>query len=320
MQWPSVSIDRLRSPCLKSGTKPPKFLSKDAKLPLLMSSFMGLQHALAMIAGIATSGGYLIANDACLPWQKDPIMCGHRSFLISTAWITSGILTLIQVLRAKIKGTQLYLGTGLISVMGTSFTFLPIAREMTMEAFYDARASGADTDGAAMVGYGRFLGTCLVASLLEVIISVLPAKVRKAMFPRLVVGVAVMMIGVSLIGAGIKYLGGGVFCGENMVSYFGAMYEHPFNYAIKKGTIKCNENGAVMMQFGAPEYVFMGIGVIAFGTFLQIFGSPFFKSTFLFWSLAFGCLISRRIKSVERANKAKCRFIPRKNVSVASYE
>merc|ERR1711871_842815 len=29
-----------------------------------------------------------------------------------------------------------------------------------------------------------------------------------------------------------------------------------------------------------------------FGTFLQIFGSPFFKSTFIFWSLAFGCIIS----------------------------
>merc|ERR1711871_375173 len=148
-----------------------------------------------------------------------------------------------------------------------------------MEAFFDARSAGEDTAGSALVGYGKFLGTCMVCSLFEIIIAFLPKNVRKALFPPLVVGIAVMMIGAGLIGAGIKYLGGGVFCGENMISYFGAMYEHPFNYAIKKGTIKCNENGSVMMQFGSMEYVTLGLGTMMFGTFLQIFGSPFFKST-----------------------------------------
>ena len=279
-------------PCSKGGVKPPKFMSKDAKLPFLISLFMGLQHALAMIAGIATSGGFLIANDACLPWQRDGKMCDNRSWLISTAWICSGMLTLIQVFRAKVKGTPYYLGTGMISVMGTSFTFLPIAREMTMEAFYEARSAGDPTEGTAMIGYGKFLGTCLVASLFEVAVALLPRRIREKLFPPLVVGIAVMMIGAGLIGAGIKYLGGGVFCGENMVSYFGAMYEHPFNYAIKKGTIKCNENGDVGLVFGSPEYVFIGIGTIAFGVVLQIFGSPFLKSTFIFWSLVFGSVVA----------------------------
>lgn len=270
-------------PCLsKGGVRPPKYLGKDDKLPLVISLTMGLQHALAMIAGIATSGGFLIANDTCLPWQKDAKMCAAKSFLISTAWITSGILTAIQVFRAKVKGTPFYLGTGLISVMGTSFTFLPIAREMTLEAIGDAKAAGVSTDFAGMEGYGKFLGTCMVASLLEILISMLPKKIREAIFPPVVVGIAVMMIGASLIGAGIKYLGGGVFCGENMVSR-GAAFGGPQI---------CNEQGEVMLSFGSPEYVMLGVGTIAFGTLLQIFGSPFLKSTYIFWSLMFGCFLS----------------------------
>ena len=69
-------------------------------------------------------------------------MCESREYLVSAAWITSGILTIIQVFRAKIIGTGYYLGTGLISVMGTSFTFLPIAREMVIRAITDAQAEG----------------------------------------------------------------------------------------------------------------------------------------------------------------------------------
>lgn len=123
---------------------------------------MGLQHSLAMVAGIATSGGLLIAGDACFAWQKDSEMCAAKSYMVSAAWMASGFLTILQVsrrkiaaplpasaracstpphhgpnlsppaqvFRAKILGTPFYLGTGMISVMGTSFTFLPIAREM----------------------------------------------------------------------------------------------------------------------------------------------------------------------------------------------
>jgi xanthine/uracil permease len=89
--------------------------------------FLGFQHAIAMVGGIATSGGYLIANDACLAWQRDSEMCERKSWLISCAWLASGLLSIIQIFRMKIKGTPFYLGTGLISMMGTSFTFLPIA-------------------------------------------------------------------------------------------------------------------------------------------------------------------------------------------------
>ena len=207
--------------CTKGGVPPPYFFGKDAKLPLTLSLFLGLQHCLAMLAGIATSGGYLITNDTCLAWQKDSMMCGRMPWMISCAWLTSGILTIIQVFRAKIKvrlrshthaqqtpphlrhlldrptpsppitrvssttrcappatashaplppsertraspsslqGTPFYLGTGLISVMGTSFTFLPIARTMTLEAVVSAKATACAIDATS--GLPVYTGFC----------------------------------------------------------------------------------------------------------------------------------------------------------------
>jgi uracil-xanthine permease len=298
-----------QAPCLKK-VNPPMFLGKDEKLPLLLSASMGLQHMLAMCVGIATSGGMLHANEACWSFNYDSLMCGSQSFLVSCAWMASGFLTMIQVFRCKIYKTPFYLGTGLVSVMGTSFTFLPIGQAMVSSSIAEAKAAGdsrcladqpykggpqttMDCKGVAVEAYGKFLGTAMIASLLELVVGFTwKTKITKMFFPPVVVGMAVMMIGCALIASGIKYLGGGVFCGENMVSFTPTMMDHGFNYARKKGTIKCNENGGVLMQFGAPEYVLMGSGVVAFGTILQIFGSPFLKSTFIFWSLMFGVIVS----------------------------
>lgn len=143
------------------------------------------------------------------------------------------------------------LGTGLISVMGTSFTFLPIAR--TSISFMKAEDSGmacqTDADctmawsgqfgpnaGKAIPGvtnggqcntktgfckfsgqeaYGAFLGTCLVCVWLEIFLSFCPPKFLKRAFPPMVTGVCVMLIGVALTGTGLKYWGGGAFCADN---------------------------------------------------------------------------------------------------------
>mmetsp|Transcript_116991 Transcript_116991/g.331065 ORF Transcript_116991/g.331065 Transcript_116991/m.331065 type:complete len:706 (+) Transcript_116991:59-2176(+) len=275
-------------PFMSVGLKPPMFLSKDEKLPLLLAIIMGLQHALAMIAGIATSGGLLISGDACFDWQKDSAMCESKSYLVSVAWITSGLLTIVQVFRARILKTKYYLGTGLTSVMGTSFTFLPIAREMVVGAIQDAKLiDGRCVDGdckeAGFEGYGRFLGTCMVASFLEVLLAMLPPRVIKKFFPPVVTGSAVMLIGGGLIASGIKYLGGGVFCADNMASK-----EAAFGF----GPHLCNENGDVVLAFGAPQYIGLGVTVVFFTTFIQFFGSPFLKSTSLFWGFLFGAFCS----------------------------
>ena len=108
--------------------KAPMFLGLYEKLPIVLAAMMGFQHCLAMLGGIITPPS-LIASDGCFPWQYDGDLCAAKQYLISGSLMTSGILTTIQVTRSKIYKTNFFIGTGLISVTGTSFTFLPIARE-----------------------------------------------------------------------------------------------------------------------------------------------------------------------------------------------
>jgi NCS2 family nucleobase:cation symporter-2 len=55
-----------------------------------------------------------------------------QQYAISSALICSGLFTLLNVVQIPIPGTQallgrqIVIGTGVLSVMGTSFTFLPI--------------------------------------------------------------------------------------------------------------------------------------------------------------------------------------------------
>lgn len=48
-------------------------------------------------------------------------------YLVSTALIVSGLLSTLQITRLHFKGTPYYFGTGLISVVGTSFSVIPVA-------------------------------------------------------------------------------------------------------------------------------------------------------------------------------------------------
>jgi uric acid-xanthine permease len=48
-------------------------------------------------------------------------------YLVSTSLIVCGILSAVQITRFHIYKTPYYLGTGLISVVGTSFAIIPVA-------------------------------------------------------------------------------------------------------------------------------------------------------------------------------------------------
>ena len=73
---------------------------------------------------------------------------------------------------------------------------------------------------------------------------------------------------------------------------FCSTYHKFFLFLRTTSASSADENGNVVLPFGSPEYVGLGVSVIAMSTFLQYFGSPFLKSTFLFWGLLFGCLVS----------------------------
>jgi hypothetical protein len=89
------------------------------KVPLLLTIILGLQHALTMIGSIV-SPPLAIAGGA---FNFDPAM---TEYLVSTAFITTGFATALQVTRVHLAKSQFYIGTGLLSVVGPTFDILPI--------------------------------------------------------------------------------------------------------------------------------------------------------------------------------------------------
>ena len=238
--------------------------------------------------------------------------------IVSAAWITAGILTIIQVFRAKItsassrssrSSARRSSARATTSARASSPSWARPSRSCRSRARWSSapsrtrrpRASANarrarpttgsatcgfpfDCKGYGKEGYGKFLGTAMVAAFLEVVIALMPSKMRQKMFPPVVTGVDDRSCSSARRSsrAGIKYVGGGVFCAENDLGRSAAF----------GGPQLCNENGNVILPFGSPEYVGLAFSVIFMSVFLQFFGSPFLKSTFLFWGLMFGCFVA----------------------------
>ncbi len=143
---------------------------------------LGFQHMLAMFVGIITPP-LIIAGIAGL----DSVETG---FFVSMALIVSGVTSYIQ--SRKIGPV----GSGLLGVHGTSFTFVPMA------------IAAANAGGLPLI-----LGMALVTSPVEMILSRF-LKQAKKLFPPVVTGTVVMLIGLGLMEAGITDFAGGAGAGD----------------------------------------------------------------------------------------------------------
>jgi len=274
-------------PC-KKGAKPPPFFGKDSKPALFVTLMMGFQHMLAMLGGVITPPR-LMANEGCL-LGRDPDLCKMTPYLISSAMIASGLLTIVQVIRIKLAGGY-FLGTGLISVMGPSFTFLPIGQILIGE---EIAAGNPGTEA-----YGKFLGTCLVCSLLEVAMSFIPPQVLRKMFPPIVTGTTVFCIGAALTATGFQYWGGGVFCSQNAMTRPMEAASLGNRFILAPQSCQGDNGGegfnpvdldpypaakappglvGADRYFGDSLYVGWGFLVLLFFTLIEMFGAPFMRN------------------------------------------
>lgn len=145
--------------------------------PFREAFFAALQHLLAIFVAIITPP-LIIAGALKLDAET-------TGYLVSMALIASGIATFVQCRRFGC------LGTGLLCIQGTSFSFIgPII------------AAGM-TGGLPLI-----FGSCIAASTVEMLISRLLKYTRKVITP-LVSGVVVTLISMSLIKVGITACGGG---------------------------------------------------------------------------------------------------------------
>jgi xanthine permease XanP len=154
--------------------------------PLLESIFVAIQHVLAAFVGIVTPP-LIISNSLGL----DP---ANTSFIISMSLFASGICTFIQ---CKTFGP---VGSGLLSLQGTSFAFLGAILGVGGTAIQ----SGKTPEQALAL----IFGVCFFGAFANVLLSRFLHLLSKVVTP-IVSGTLVMLIGISLLQTGMTSLGGG---------------------------------------------------------------------------------------------------------------
>ncbi|KAJ2905882.1 putative purine permease protein [Zalerion maritima] len=262
-------------PFMKKSEKPTPFFGLHDHLPVLLALLLGLQHSLAMLAGVITppiilsgSGGANLETD-------------QQQYLVSTALIVSGILSMVQITRFHIWRTPYFVGTGLISVVGISFSVISVAQGALSQMYANGMCP-TDSDGNKLPcpdGYGAILGTSAVCSLTEILLSFLPPKVMLRIFPPLVTGPTVMLIGIHLVESGFKnWAGGSGSCSATDPTEFFALCP--------------NINAPHPLPWGAPEFLGLGFSVFITIILCERFGAPIMKSTTVIWGLLVGCIIA----------------------------
>ncbi|KAH0840324.1 xanthine/uracil permease [Lanmaoa asiatica] len=276
----------------RNSRRQPPFYGVDDELPLVLAMASGLQHALAMLAGLITPP-IIFASTLALDAQTSAYMisasligCGKwstRRPLDSAEPLLPGILSLVQMSRIKLwKGY--YLGTGLLSVVGTSFATISTA-DAIFNAMYAngtcpsvTAADGSVTRGACPDAYGMVLGTSLICSFLEIGLSFIPPRTLQRIFPP--IGTVIVMIGASLIGSsGIPNWGGGS----------NGCQARPTSGPLSLCPTTTSKHA---LPWGSPEFI--GLGFLSFITIIitELFGSPFLKNASIIVGLAVGCIVA----------------------------
>ncbi|TQP39150.1 uracil-xanthine permease [Vibrio cholerae] len=154
--------------------------------PLPQTLFAALQHLLAMFVAVITPS-LIICQSLGVPADQ-------TNTIISMSLFASGLSSFIQI---RTFGP---IGSGLLSIQGTSFNFLgPI-----IGAGLALKAGGADIETMM----AAIFGTILVASSAEILLSRALQFAQRIITP-LVSGIVVTLIGLTLVQVGLISMGGG---------------------------------------------------------------------------------------------------------------
>jgi len=170
---------------MTQDTLQPQLLYKlDDKPPVLGAAYVGFQHLLAIIGGILTAP-FLMALGMGLNAEDS-------AYVISSALVVSGFATLIQINRVGM------LGTGLLSIQGTSFAFIGI-----MIFAYQKLALNM-TSGEAL---GAIFGSSAACAALMLVLSLFIRQL-KSIITTNVAGATIILIGLSLVHSTLQNLVG----------------------------------------------------------------------------------------------------------------
>jgi len=234
-----------------------------------------------MIAGVVTPA-IIMSGTGANGLNLSP---ADRTQMISTSLITSGLLSLVQITRFRIANTPYFLGTGLLSVVGTSFIYLPVLQTSVANMYKSGVCqSSIDSTGTQIFepcpdAWGAYLGTCMVCSILPMILSFVPPRLLKKVFPPIVTGVTVALIGVNLITSGMQQWGGGS----------GPCLSRPTTGMF----VDCPQVGAPhAAPWGSGQWIGLGFLVFSVIMVVEFFGSPFMKNAQVVIGLIVGMIVA----------------------------
>lgn len=247
------------------------FYGLNDEVPILLTIVLGLQHALTMIGSIvspvlAIAGGAFYLDTAT------------TEYLVSASFITTGIATAFQVTRIHIAKTPLYIGTGLLSVVGPTFDIIAIAISYTT-TLYANGSCPTSSDGTQLPcpnAYGALLGSLLCTVWIQIGMSLVPPKTLNRIFLKLVTGTLLLLVGVYLIGNGMQNWGGSSNCNGGTGYY----------------ELCPSIDAPKPLPWGDPKLIGLGFSVFATIVLVEFFGSPLMKSASVIFGLAVGCAIS----------------------------
>ena len=154
----------------------------DDKPPVTSAAFVGFQHLLAIIGGILTAP-FLIALGMGLNAEDS-------AYVISSALVVSGFATLIQINRMGM------LGTGLLSIQGTSFAFIGIMifayQKLTLNM-------------TSFEALGAIFGSSAACAALMLVLSLFIRQLKNIITTN-VAGATIILIGLSLIQSTLQNL------------------------------------------------------------------------------------------------------------------
>ncbi|KAK9237297.1 permease family-domain-containing protein [Lipomyces kononenkoae] len=278
-----------RIPFLRRNRKPGPFFGLNDRMPIVLAVILGFQHSLAMLAGIV-SPPLILAGTAGANLNTE-----GQQYLVSASLICCGILSAIQITRFHIYKTPYYLGTGLVSVVGTSFATIPVATG----AFAQMYSSGfcpVDADGNKLPcpdGYGAIIGTTCVCALFEILLSFTPPKILQRVFPPMVTGPTVLLIGAQLVQTGFENWAGGT--GPCMSRPTSGIFELcPTIYSPHA------------LPWGSAQFIGLGFSVFVTILICEKWGSPVMQSCAVVIGLLVGCIIA-----------AACGYFDRSTIDIA---
>ena len=139
---------------------------------------------------------------------SSPLFCPGRDYLISCAFIISGLISVAQICAIPIPFTKgkLMIGTGLLSLVGVSAAYIALIRSQI------AIQLKMYPEMTWVQAYGGVIGALMVSSVAGMLLAGLPSRVLQRLLPPVVSGLTVVLIGASLADLCLAFWGGGPGC------------------------------------------------------------------------------------------------------------